>query len=652
MKDKACSLTSTQNFPIVSNGGINVFYDFLNNESLDCNSKSEIKHKLNDVLVLCEKTKPEDVELCELEKQILFTNKSFEYKKDTVNGTVNGLSWTLAGIQTLENGSTIPCYYPDVAKLSKVHFKYCEQRYKDCKNLFIRTEYGLMMYFGQATEYAKHTDFKKQLCGELFSLAKDYLTKSEIDTHNKHYEIFFHQPSKSALKIAKKARLTTEIDHIVHFIFDTQQNCDITKKESLHIMIYLSTLMSEHFEVFNEKIDFKKVISKTREGANEIEKTDLFGAERIIEIILKMEQQLRIPQKYSLRYKAEIYEKLMRDGEENRKSALVAVKYAEDALRIYKSIGDVSKIDELNKKYHELRGAIRLTETSFELPEGYMDIIIEEINAVVSQASMTEILDYFVLTPWYAKTIDVRKQEMENREVAILSSIMPVFIKDKFGNTIKTFKTEEEIKEYGFWETYKFNQEIGTQTMCQFFIEACRLGKLSYSSVIEYLEKTWLNEPIVRKYSSKSVEIKPLDTLRTYLKRIFSEMDLCFQNEEYQYDCMIIIDGLTLKIEQLLRNFCEKSKKSTFRMHGRGDKLVMEKLIDDILDELKPEKETGFDEEDWFLIKYTLTEKAGRNLRNRVAHGLMDINEYSLDDVILLFCIIMKLSKYKPHPCK
>ncbi len=48
-----------------------------------------------------------------------------------------------------------------------------------------------------------------------------------------------------------------------------------------------------------------------------------------------------------------------------------------------------------------------------------------------------------------------------------------------------------------------------------------------------------------------------------------------------------------------------------------------------------------------FLIKYVLTEKTGLNLRNQVAHGLMDINEYSSKYCIIIFCIIMKLSKYK-----
>lgn len=180
-----------------------------------------------------------------------------------------------------------------------------------------------------------------------------------------------------------------------------------------------------------------------------------------------------------------------------------------------------------------------------------------------------------------------------------------------------------------------------------------RQKKISYKSVIEYLETTWLNEPIFRKYHSRIVEIKPLDTLRPSLKRLFSELYLYFQDSNYQCDYVVITDSLALKIEQLLRNFCEKLGITTFKLRDkRGDKLVMEKLLDDILIDLKhtKEKPTNFSEEDRIFIKYVLTEKAGLNLRNQIAHGLMDIDEYTFGNILLLFCIVMKLSKYKFIP--
>lgn len=47
------------------------------------------------------------------------------------------------------------------------------------------------------------------------------------------------------------------------------------------------------------------------------------------------------------------------------------------------------------------------------------------------------------------------------------------------------------------------------------------------------------------------------------------------------------------------------------------------------------------------MYKYVLSEKMGLNLRNEVAHSLMDFFEYRFQHVVVLFCIILKLSKYR-----
>ena len=74
----------------------------------------------------------------------------------------------------------------------------------------------------------------------------------------------------------------------------------------------------------------------------------------------------------------------------------------------------------------------------------------------------------------------------------------------------------------------------------------------------------------------------------------------------------------------------------------------MEKLLDDMLADIKHSgvNQTGFDEEDRIFIKYVLSEKAGLNLRNTVAHGLLDIYEYTFSNIVVTLSIILKISKY------
>ena len=190
--------------------------------------------------------------------------------------------------------------------------------------------------------------------------------------------------------------------------------------------------------------------------------------------------------------------------------------------------------------------------------------------------------------------------------------------------------------------------------MHRFFITSYKSNKLNYDSVLSYLESTWFNEKIDRSYNGERISIFPIDTIKPGLKKIFEELDLFFKDETHSCDFVTIIDSLTLKIEGLLRNICEKIGVATFRTLQKGNsKLVMEKTLDELLadladePEVNPNHKTNFDEEDRIMIKFVLSEKAGLNLRNEVAHGLMDVHEYSFELVVILFSLIMKLSKYR-----
>jgi hypothetical protein len=308
----------------------------------------------------------------------------------------------------------------------------------------------------------------------------------------------------------------------------------------------------------------------------------------------------------------------------------------------------------LEKYYSELRGRYRLSEIRQELPKEHVDNMNERILKAVADNNERGIIHHFITSPWYDTIHNIRDRSVELSKQTVLLSMLPTSIMDKFGNTVEVFYTDEEKEKFNFWNSYTFNFQIGTQTMHRFFIEAYKAKKLYYDSVISHLEGTWFNEVIVRNYHGQAVEVKPIDTLKPGLKRLFEELDNFFADNTYQCEFVTIIDSLTLKVEGLLRYFCEKIGIATFKTRQKGsDRLVMEKLLDDLLADiaheppLKPEQKTNFDEEDRILIKYVLAEKAGLNLRNAVAHGLMDVFEYSFEHVVVLFCIIIKLSKYK-----
>jgi len=625
----------------------------IDESTYDCKDVHTINSEFQQVYKqLFEEGKQDIATIADLDRQVFSVQKSFDKKQDDEKGIINGLSWQMSGTQTLEDGSQVPLYWPDVTKYTQQYFEYFEKRYNECKNLYAKTEYGLMVYFGEKTATSRHNDFKRQLCNELFQLSKEYHAKANKGGEKNHYVLHFFHSLRMAFGVAEKSNLEPELTNIIKYIFETHQNWDITKDGTLRILLDLSGLLSDYFGLSNKLIDFQKIVDKNLEGAEELEKTYVWGAMYAIDRNIAIEQKRNKPVADLLKYKAKLYEKLATDAES--KSNLACVNFAENALRIYQQIKLPDDISRLEKYYSELRGKFRLSEIRQELPKEHIDNMNERILKAVADNNERGIINHFITSPWYDTIQNIKDRSVELSKQTVLLSMLPTSIMDKFGNTVDVFYTDEEKEKFNFWNSYTFNFQIGTQTMHRFFIEAYKAKKLNYASVISHLEGTWFNEVIVRNYHGQAVEVKPIDTLKPGLKRLFEELDSYFADNTYQCEFVTVTDSLTLKVEGLLRYFCEKIGIATFKTRQKGsDRLVMEKLLDDLLADiaheppLKPEQKTNFDEEDRILIKYVLAEKAGLNLRNAVAHGLMDVFEYSFEHVVVLFCIIIKLSKYK-----
>jgi len=625
----------------------------IDESSYDCKDAHTINKEFQQVCSqLYDEGKQDIVAIADIDRQVFSVQKSFDKKINIEKGIINGLSWQMSGTQTLEDGSQVPLYWPDVTKYIQQDFEYFEKRYNECKNLFAKTEYGLMVYFGEKTVTSRHNNFKRQLCNELFQLSKEYHCKADKGGKKNHYVLHFFHSLRMAFGIAENSKLEPEFTNLIQYIFHTHQDWDIAKDGTLRILLDLSGLLSDHFGSSSKLIDFQKVIDKNLEGAKELEKTYVWGAMYAIDRNIAIEQKRNKSVADLLNYKAKLYEKLATDAES--KTNLACVSFAENALRIYQQLDLSTDISRLEKYYAELRGKFRLSEIRRELPKEYEVSMNERILLAIADNDERGIINHFITSPWYDTIQNIEDRSVELRKQTVLLSMLPTSIMDKFGNTVDVFYTDEEKEKYNFWNSYTFNFQIGTQTMHRFFIEAYKTQKLNYASVLSYLEDTWFNEVIIRSYHGQTVEVKPIDTLKPGLKRIFEELDKFFVDNTYQCDFVTITDSLTLKIEGLLRYFCEKIGIATFKTRQKGsDKLVMEKLLDDLLADiaheppLNPEQKTNFDEEVRILIKYVLAEKAGLNMRNAVAHSLMDIFEYSFEHVVILFCIIIKLSKYK-----
>lgn len=628
------------------------FYDFLDQSGYDHSDEGKISSSLKGLVnQLFQNENEEASQIAELERQAFSINKSFDQKAEEGNGKIDGLSWKLSGTQTLESGEVVPFYWPNVAGYIQKEFDYFEKRYKSCKNLYAKTEYGLLVYFGKRTPYSKHKDFKKELSNQLFELARQYFQNILTLDETKGYSLYFIHSLETAFKIAEEGKLMTELEEIGKYIYSKHQTWDVTREVTHRIVLDLSGLMSENFKYFKNLIDFDAVIAKNIEGADALEKIDKWGSIAAISICIGIQKKLKKPSENLISKKAALYEKLSNDAE--LQGNMSAVSLIEDAITLYKQIKSIPDLERVEKKYSDLRGKFKLGKISQELDRDETEDLLIRIKSTVDNSDEQEIIKLLIVSPWYPTIEKTKEMAKEYAKQSVFLSMVSTVILDKFGNTVERFSTDQEKEDHSFWNTYGFTFQLGTHIMVRFFLEAIKIGKLTFSSVMNHLESSWINEEIERFYYGEKVKIIPLDTLKFPLKHFFEELEKYLKDNTYNPDFVTVTDSLTLKIEGLVRYFVEKLGVSTFKFKGQNeDKIAMEKLLDDLMADLahmpegKPEQKTNFAEDDRLLIKYVLTSKAGFNLRNKVAHSLLDIDEYSLSSIIVLICIILRFTKY------
>ncbi len=78
---------------------------------------------------------------------------------------------------------------------------------------------------------------------------------------------------------------------------------------------------------------------------------------------------------------------------------------------------------------------------------------------------------------------------------------------------------------------------------------------------------------------------------------------------------------MATKIEQILRYMSKRIDIPTFRyIEEKGSLISDEKPMSKLLDDLG----LNIEPDDYVLVRYLLNEKRGENIRNKVAHGLLD----------------------------
>jgi hypothetical protein len=168
-------------------------------------------------------------------------------------------------------------------------------------------------------------------------------------------------------------------------------------------------------------------------------------------------------------------------------------------------------------------------------------------------------------------------------------------------------------------------------------------GHLTFENFLSFLvQDSWIGKP--HPYidlGGKEVDINLVNILSPAIVEYFVQIQAWTSSKFYHPSFVLCIDSLTLKIETLLRSFCERLNIGTSIGRQKG---MQEAYIHNVLE--NPIFKKYFNEDDILFFKYLFANEGGLNLRNNVAHSFYDFSEYTSDKMLLLIAALLRLAKY------
>jgi hypothetical protein len=604
------------------------FHLFLDQSGWDVKQESDINSRLKEVSKkLLDERLSDLFRLAEIEREAFHFSKSPERR----------LSFRFSGIQTMEDGSEIPIEWPDISTFNTEDFEHLYNRFNSSKNLYAKTEYGLVLFY---SKYRQDNEFVADLLATLCELLKKYIHKATTSCNKDHYIIHARNALANALHIANNRKEIPKIKatyrYLIELAFKVHQDWAISDDGILRVMIDFTDFAVRYFKDFKQYVEVDKFIDKNWDVANALSPTNVWGAIYVTDVSVKLCRKLGKNINKLLYFKAERYEKLSQD----RKGDLAAVSFVEKAMDIYRKLKDLENLGRLQQRYQQLRTEFHLGEVVQEMPLDETQRIAELIKKEVEEKNEKEIVQALMMTPMIRPLVDIRSWSEESFKEDMLQNLLPIEIQDDLGNTVARYSTSLERAKFSLLMTYGLHMQIAVQVISQFFLEAFTVGKISAKSITSVLDQTWIGQKVSRRKNGREVDFSYMKLIEPGINSFFDELSKWSDAAEYRPSFVCSTDSLVLKAEYLLRELCRFLGIETFKVNPKQEGIIMEKTLENLLDDL----DGKISADDHFFIKFILAEKAGYNLRNRIAHGLLDSTDYQFDYPLLSIVVILKIS--------
>lgn len=533
--------------------------------------------------------------------------------------------------------------HPRLDNFSEKTYDYLGNRFESVNNPVLKARYAHILWFSPR-KHGKYAIVGTDCYLEVVKL----LEEKEKQTSENHTGLDIIHAIENAFYLAKsigdKGKIESVKSEIKRLIF----NFNLKSGWLFRLRADLINLMVEEKTIFT--IDDLKGLSALCLAFSK-ELADTHQAITFLQLGEKVEQRTKTQDINWQDLIAQSYEKMMNANIANNKH--VAIGFCQSAIESYKQSKNTAKVEELEKIYAKLKNELQFKEIEVKIDlTKYVEECRTKASSIAQKFSGEQIVEILMadknLLPEYSAILDLTKKLLAEHP---LQTIFPTTLYDEQGHVAQHFGTPEEIEFYHLLHQYRMSLENFNMPFIYLIIkEAFIQRKLTYSVLMEFFTKrSWFGKTFTRNIQNQPIPYNWLYLLAPSLYEYFRQMDYHYTTGDYP-NLVLCMDSLTLKIEGLLRDLLLYSGVTTF--YSTQDKshrtIYREKDINALLHEEKVKD--LFNADDLLLFRFVLVEKAGYNLRHKVAHSLILREEYQIDSVNLLLLILLRLARYDVKP--
>lgn len=529
--------------------------------------------------------------------------------------------------------------YPTYDAFAPASYDYIIKRVESTNHPLLKTHYAHFLWFSPK----KHGKYAQMAIDGYFQLIKLYEQKDK-ENPQKHFGFDILSSVENALLLSrnsndiKKSDLAkSEVKRLVFNFNSESSTLYRARADLIGLMIKEKTVFAkDDFEGINDLcFNFSKALGDSNQAIT------------ILQLGEMVEQKTGTAKYNWNELIAESYEKMLNANLLNNKH--VAIEFCSNALEYYNLSKNQEKIEKMEAVYTELSGSLEFPkiEVKIDLKDYIADC--EKRVAELIKFTPEQIIGFIMsdksLLPEYKSV-----QELSQKILAQfpLQGIFPITLTDEQGHIAQCFTTQEEIGYYRTLQQYRMILEnYSMPFLNMIFIEGLKENKITFQAFMEFFQKySWFGKTLTKKRFNKEMHHNWLSLIAPSLFEYFSQMDYWRASGNYP-NLVLCIDSLVLKIEGLLRDMFYFSNIATFtsktdKKHKKS--ITHEKELNALLYEKRMSE--LFDPDDLLLFKFVLIEKAGYNLRHRIAHSLMLNIEYQINYIHLLMLLLLKIGSY------